>query len=149
MRKPLFTLLCLLSMATSSCDDAPSTSIPNVYVGLECNLTQAQFSPIRTPNEFVEVTRDKHNIPVGYAGIIVGQSPFDGFCAFDMCCPVEVNRSIAVHLKKGAIGIAVCNKCGEEYNLSNGGYPTKGISKEYLKRYSVNTQGIDLLFVHN
>lgn len=149
MRRLIFSLLFLVGFVATSCNDTPPTSIPNIYVYLECSLAQSQYAPIRTPNQFIAVQRDLKNIPVGYAGLLIGQSPFNGYCAYDMCCPVETTRSVAVHLKAGALGIAVCNKCGEEYDLANGGYPMKGIGKEYLKRYTVNVVNEDLIIVHN
>lgn len=149
MRRLSLSILILVGLFASSCNDTPSTSIPYVYVYLECNLTQAQFASIKTPNQFVAVFNDAKNIPVGYAGILVGQSPFNGYCAYDMCCPVEADRKIAVKLNNNAVGIARCDKCGEEYDLLNGAYPMKGIGKEYLKRYNVTISGVDLLFVHN
>lgn len=149
MRRLLFSVLLLVGLATPSCDEAPPTSIPDVYVNFECSLLQSPYSQIRTPNEFIEITKSSKNIPVGYSGILIGQSPFNGYCAYDMCCPVERTRSVAVHIKIGALGIAKCNKCGEEYNLLNGAYPMKGISKEYLKKYNVSMSGEDLLFIHN
>lgn len=136
MRRAVFILGLLLSLVSSSCGDSYKSSIPNISVYLRGSLLQSPYNSIITPGEFIEVTKNEHNVAIGYAGLILGQSYYGEYYSFDMACPVEASRSIAVHLKEG--GIAVCSECGEEYDLNNYGVPTKGIGDEPLKKYSIS-----------
>ena len=90
--------------------------------------------------------KNVNGLPVGYAGLIIGQSIFsDGntYVAFDAACPVEAQRNVSVELADDGLGTAVCPKCHTKYDLSNGGFPT-GTGMEYLKHYSVSISGSTL-----
>lgn len=81
---------------------------------------------------------------LGFAGIAIGNSTFNGYCAFDLACPVEGNMKTVVELKADGFGKAVCPKCGSVYNLNNGGVPEEGVSEERLKPYAVSHVGDNL-----
>lgn len=139
-------MLCVCILA---CEDTYTSSIPDVRVSLSINLAQAVYTPIQIPGQFVKVTHDTHNIPVGYAGLIIGQSIFsdNGFCAYDAACPVEARKNVSVELINLGLGGAECPQCGTKYNLSNWGFP-EGEGKEALKRYKL-TQAGNTLQIHN
>lgn len=105
-------------------------------------MVQTEFVAIQIPGQFVKVTKDNHNIPVGYGGLIIGQSiyPDNGFLAFDAACPVESNQRVSVNLQNMGLDGAVCPSCGTKYSLSNYGFPD-GEGKEALKRYKVTVSG--------
>lgn len=147
MRKA-FVLLTLL-FVTISCGDSFHSSIPNVgnFV-FEVDMLQAKYQPLRIQGQFVLETKNKFNLPLGYGGIIIGNSYFNGYCAFDAACPVEASRDIVVKISTDGLGKAVCPKCKTEYDLNNNGAPN-GVGTEYLKKYYVNISGQDKLYVSN
>lgn len=164
----LRTILFLLVIATLiSCNDNFNSSIPDAPVNFTCSLVQAPYVQITTPNQFFTVEKtnkgfagitssgqsvsgSKIGFYFGYAGIIVGNSTFNGYCSFDLSCPYEYkqyNRKTAVDLQTDNSGKAVCPNCKSEYDLNNGGIPVKGVSKERLKPYNVYLNGDQSLTV--
>lgn len=136
----------LLFISIVSCDDAYKSNIPDVVFDFSCSLAQAEYSKLTIPGQFIKKTKNVHGIPVGYAGIIIGQSVYSNgneFIAFDAACPVEVSRSVSVDVQDDGLGIAICPSCKTKYNLSSGGYPEGG-GEEYLKRYNVTVSGSTL-----
>lgn len=149
-------LIALNLFIVIACDRGFTSSIPDAPVSLTCGLTN-NFVQITTPGQFVTVTKipegylisypDKAALPVktqkaqrsylGYGGLIIGNSTYNGYCAFDAACPAETSSKAVLVVKNDGLGTAVCPKCGTEYNLSNGGIPVKGESKEQLKAYKV------------
>ena len=72
----------------------------------------------------------------GYAGVVINVNNQMQYTAFDLCCPKCLNRLIPIEVFGG---FADCPSCGESYELMNGlGTPSKGISRESLRRYSVS-----------
>lgn len=141
----------------TSCKDEYSSNIPDTPVSMTCDLRN-NFVQITSPGQFVTVTKipegyviafpDKPSLAVktqkaqyarlGYGGLIVGNSSFNGYCAYDAACPVEANRKSILMVRNDGLGTAVCPTCGSEFNLNNGGIPVKGESKEQLKHYRVS-----------
>ncbi len=71
----------------------------------------------------------------GYSGVIIYVTNNRDYAAFDRCCPHCLQRFIPVYIDGF---FAVCPTCGEQYDLSYGyATPTKGISREALRRYEV------------
>lgn len=69
----------------------------------------------------------------GYGGVVINVNNNSQYSAFDLCCPVCLNRTQPVQVYGG---FADCPTCGESYELMNGlGTPSKGISREALRRY--------------
>ncbi len=147
MRKTFFFFMLLVSFI--SCDGSFTSSIPDVTkFSFEVSLLQAQFQSIRTQGQFVIVFKNEHNVSLGYGGLIIGNSTFNGYCAFDAACPVEVSKDVIVELTTDGLGKAVCPKCKTEYDLSNNGAPN-GVGTEYLRHYNVTQVNEDLLYVSN
>lgn len=74
---------------------------------------------------------------IGFGGILVVHAYDDNFYAFDLACPVEADGNIKVGKPEGLI--CKCSSCGESYDLTFGlGTPLNHISKQGLKRYTVN-----------
>jgi len=74
---------------------------------------------------------------IGFGGILVVHAYDDNFYAFDLACPVEANEKVRISKPEGLI--CKCDSCGESYDLTFGlGIPLNHISKQGLKRYSVN-----------
>ena len=147
MRKVILLLTLLLSSA--SCGDSFHSSIPDVTkFSFEVNLLQAQFQSIKSMGQYVSVLKNEHNVKVGFGGLIIGNSYYNGYCAFDAACPVEASRDVIVALTNDGLGKAVCPTCKTEYDLNNSGAP-KGVGTEYLKHYYVTVVGEDKLYVTN
>ena len=76
----------------------------------------------------------RQNLRIGQNnGIIVGVQNFDGFTAYDLQCPNCARREnnyvtpyYPVTLDKKGSGIVTCSKCGDQYDLNNGGLLVKG-----------------------
>lgn len=136
-------LILLLYIGIVSCDDSYQTSIPNVSFYFSCNLLQADYSKLAIPGQFIKREKNVNGIPVGYAGLILGQSIYsegNTYIAYDAACPVEASRSVSLDLLDDGLGTAVCPSCRTKYNLSSGGAP-EGKGTEYLKRYNVLVSG--------
>lgn len=132
-----------------SCEKSQQSTIPDVRVSFSCNMVQSEFTAIQIPGQFVKVTRDNHNINVGFAGLIIGQSMLEPnvFLAYDAACPVECDPKVSVDLLNLGIKGAKCPSCGTIYDLSNYG-STNEKDREYLKRYRVTVSG-NTLHVNN
>ena len=151
--KPLAALLLLLCGCEGTMFDS---SLPDFPVNFSCSLVPAPYVDIRTPNQYISIRKNtngtctgitstgktfsvnKYNLYLGYGGLIVGNSPFNDYCAFDAACPYDYKNSrkkVIVELQTDGMGKAVCPECKTEYDLNNGGIPVKGDSDERLKPY--------------
>lgn len=93
----------------------------------------------------------RQNLRIGQNnGIIVGVQNFDGFTAYDLQCPNCARREnnyvtpyYPVTLNKKGSGIVTCSKCGDQYDLNNGGLLVKGQEGDKgLERYrNARTEG--------
>ena len=127
----------------SACEGYES-SIPDTEVNVFRNIntyglaSYGSYLYIDAPEKAVD--------RIGYGGILIVHSfntlnGYDGFCAFDLSCPVEHSWDIRVS-KPDENLICKCDSCKEEYNLYFGeGTPTKGISKKPLRSYHVYIDG--------
>lgn len=146
MLKRRILLLVMLGLFVTGCGDSFKSSIPSVSFTFSCSLLQYPYYQLSTPGQFLKVTRNVNNLPVGYAGLILGQSIFsDGstYVAFDAACPVEAQRGVSIELLEDEIGKAQCPKCHTVYNLNSNGAPD-GEGREYLKHYNVTVSGTTL-----
>lgn len=141
MRRLCFTLLLFIGIV--ACDDSYKSSIPNVSFYFSCNLLQGDYSKLAIPGQFIKREKNVNGIPVGYAGLIIGQSIYsegNTYIAYDAACPVEASRNVSVDLQDDGFGTAICPSCETKYSLSSGGAP-EGKGTEYLKRYTVLVSG--------
>jgi nitrite reductase/ring-hydroxylating ferredoxin subunit len=137
----------IVATALGGCTKPYESSIPSVSFVFTCSLVQADYALITTPGQFKKVTKNQNGLPVGYAGLIIGQSVFsDGqtYVAYDAACPVEALPNISVDLKNDGIGTAVCSHCGATYNLSSSGFRSDGKGQEVLRSYPVIVTGATL-----
>ena len=139
-------LLCLIS-----CENEDQRRIPEASVYMELNLAASYPTFRNSVNDTLVFTRPRNGHPtdrVGYGGILV-YTFVNGtdlnYCAFDLCCPNEVNPNIRVNPNDR--GEAVCKSCGTVYQLLTGtGMVISGPSKWNLKRYTVQLSG-DMLYI--
>ena len=138
----LFLSLVLLS----GCSQQGSSSVPSypVQITLDTRIGQyVSFVPANL-NDYVLVTKEGINYHgfmyardmstyYGYAGVVININMNQSYSAFDLCCPVCLDRTSPIVIDGG---FANCDVCGERYELMNGmGTPSKGISQEALRRY--------------
>jgi len=82
---------------------------------------------------------------VGYAGVVVWININGNYRAADLCCPKCLSRNTPVRVD----GIdAACPTCGEHFDLTTEGFPTKGIANQPLKQYGTRYTGI-ILHIRN
>ena len=104
----------MLWLCVAGCGDSYESSIPSIGFNFSCSLSQSPYYKITTPGQFLKVDKNVNGLPVGYAGLIIGQSVYsDGntYVAYDAACPVEANRSVSVELVEDGLGTAECPKC--------------------------------------
>ena len=168
MKKTLVILLILIGAACSRSYEVFS----NKYnVSFSCDISISPFNKVQTSGYFLAVrptpTKDGYKVKepdgreltipytevhsrvfnFGLAGLIIGKPYFgdDEYCAYDLGCPSCDLPSIRLNV--GMEGNATCAKCGNTYDLNNGGIPKTGDSRP-LYRYRVSLSGHTLI-VHN
>lgn len=147
MRRSLFYIL--LTMVLTACDGyTGGSSISNIPVQLEVNtLIHTAYGPNNATAWFTVDGRGYRNEQgqlfqalqmtdyYGHAGVFVVVGFDQKYYAYDLMCPV----CRMVQLTPDSYARVRCHSCGEEFVTDYGsGYPTKGIAKEGLKRYSVS-----------
>ncbi len=143
-------LLLIAFLLGAACGDNYRSDIPDVPVNYEVNLL-APYAILTTPGQFVTVTKvSKYGEAIGYSGLIIGNSLFNGYCAYDLCCPVEAQRNVVLRLldDDGTGRKASCDKCGSIFDLNHSGVCTTG-EKVRLKSYKVAEAGSNLLKIFN
>lgn len=133
--------------------DKEQSEIPDVsFRTVVLDMRQAKYSILRSPGQFIEIEYRDNGYPVGYAGLIVGQSTFPGFdnepqyLAYDRACQVEGARRVAVNIVEDGLGYAECPQCHARYDLNNYGMPVSG-SRLALKHYHAEKRGNDMIYV--
>lgn len=141
--------IALLPALAGGCDDNYRSSIPNVPVYMELNLT-AQYPIFKnSTNQSLTFIKGKTTgVPesayTGFGGLLVYTGLDSEYYAFDMACPYEAEPTVRVYPNE--TGQAICEKCGSVYEIGFGiGNPSSGPAKEVLKRYRTSFNGHILL----
>ena len=147
----IFILLLLTNIGLSSCENEDQRRIPEASVYMELNLAASYPTFRNSVNDTLVFTHPRNGHPtdrVGYGGILVYtfvNGTETNYCAFDLCCPNEVNPLIRVYPNDQ--GQAVCKSCGTVYQLLTGtGLVESGPSRWNLKRYTTHLSG-DILYI--
>lgn len=143
-------LIFIVAISWSSCSDSYHSNIPDVPVNFEVNLL-TPYAQLTTPGQFTTVTKvTKYGEAIGYSGLIIGNSLFNGYCAFDLCCPIEAQRNVTLHLPDddGTGRKAVCDKCGSVFDLNHSGVCITG-KKVRLKSYKIVEAGSTVFKIYN
>jgi hypothetical protein len=154
MKKKIFHRLSLLSILLAwtllqSCDDEIVSSIPYAPVNLTLDL-KYEDSELRNPLVYKTfIDKRSENDRLGFGGILVingrGENMLINLFAYDLACPVEVNRNIRI--VPDDLGQAVCPRCGAVYMIANGSGASLSGSKIFLKTYRVSPQPNDRYLV--
>jgi nitrite reductase/ring-hydroxylating ferredoxin subunit len=139
-----FLFLLLYTTFAFSCENNDYTTIPNLRVYFELNLSTKDFE-LQTDYAykiFTDPRLESERGKMGFGGILVINGMSSLF-AYDLACPVEANRAIRVAPDSDKSNItATCPKCGAIFLIATGtGAPQSG-SKYGLRRYSVVGNGI-------
>ena len=149
MKRIIFLLL--FTGIVFSCDKQYYTSIPNFRVNLDLNLTGLDYK-LNAKLAYEVFTKPRVALDLlGYGGILVingvGGNQVDLY-AYDLACPVEVNRNTRIIPDSTGI-TAHCPKCGTVFNIADGtGAPKSGSTKYFLKSYRVFGSGTQFSVVN-
>jgi hypothetical protein len=121
------------------------TSIPDREVYFKRNMNTEQLSPF---GAYLYVTAPEYAVDrIGFGGLLIYHALDNTFYAVDLACTKEVSPNVRIGRPNDA-GMCKCESCGEVYDMSAGaGIPTKGISKEPLRHYTVSFDESDYIFV--
>ncbi len=142
-------LFSLLIASLSGCYDNYISSVPNLAVRLQLNLTSTYPTFKNSVNQYLIFNKPLNETDrIGFGGVLV-YTGFDGnYYAFDLACPHEAPEQ-NLKVVPNDEGKAVCETCGTIYNISYGiGDAIEEPSKEPLKRYKTSLQG-DWLYINN
>ncbi|MDD2436195.1 MAG: (2Fe-2S)-binding protein [Massilibacteroides sp.] len=138
-----------------SCGELEDSDIPSTYVNLTLDLTYEDKELNTVTAHKIYTTKDintSQQEAVGFGGIIVYHSTLNGYVAYDIACPYELNANTVVTAEEFSL-TATCPKCGSVYDLENGGRPLSGPSAENpgrkrLRIYSTTKVG-NKIYVSN
>jgi nitrite reductase/ring-hydroxylating ferredoxin subunit len=138
-----------------SCGELEDSDIPSAYVYLVLDLTYEDKALNTVTAHKIYTEKDintSQQEAVGFGGVIVYHSTLNGYVAYDIACPYELNAKTVVEAEDLSL-TATCPKCGSVYDLENGGAPQSGPSAEKpgrkrLRIYSTTKVG-DKIYVRN
>jgi hypothetical protein len=139
----LLTTLFLL-IALAGCNGYIS-SIPDRDVYFKRNINTVNLSPF---GAYMYVITPEFAVDrIGFGGLLIYHAQDNVYYAVDLACPKEVNPKVRIGIPNDA-GMCKCDSCGEVYDMTFGqGSPTKGISKEPLRHYTVSFDENDFIFI--
>ena len=146
-----FIIICCLCVFFLTCTKEYYNPIPSHYVYLEVNLADRDKELRSIPSH--KIFTPKNIITgkegTGYAGVLVTNSFFGGYRAFDVACPNEVRRDAVVEIDDDYN--AVCKVCGSKYEviLNNGSGVCIGGPSQYALRPYRTTLRDNKLIVRN
>ncbi|MDR2056954.1 MAG: hypothetical protein LBP83_01480 [Dysgonamonadaceae bacterium] len=150
MIKKIFISIFLVFVALQSCNDEIFSPVPYAPVQLTLDLRykDSELNNVWAYKKFI--TKRLEIEKLGFGGILVingGGIDMLNLFAYDLACPMELNREIRI--EPDSTGRATCPQCKSVYNIANGsGAPLSG-SKYFLKAYRVSSLGNDCYLVSN
>jgi predicted RNA-binding Zn-ribbon protein involved in translation (DUF1610 family) len=152
-KKISILVIFLFSCLAFSCDNEVYSPIPYAPVKITLDLTfeDHELNAVLACKTFTENDRYAKD-RIGFGGILVvngiGSNSQVNIYAYDMACPVEVNRNVKI--KPDDTGLtATCPKCGTVYNIAYGrGNPVSG-NKFLLRAYPVSPTGSNRYLISN
>jgi hypothetical protein len=108
-----------------------------VYLTLDLTFEDKALRSVPSSKAYTSKDINANTERVGFGGVLVAHAINGNFCAFDLACPNEVNRNILIKADADHLN-AVCPQCGTKYEIGvEGTGAPNGVSKYYLKRYTV------------
>ena len=154
MTKFFTTIMALLLLALcGSCDRIDNKTIPSFTVRIDLgNFALWNTYGVNGMGDYRIFNREKkipQNFPfnvntyTGFGGILLTMG-IEEPMAYDMACPVEINRDVTLSINADNLE-AVCPKCGSRYNpLTGEGGPIAGVAinnKVGMRKYRVTPSG--------
>ncbi len=144
-RMSSYVLPVVISVTLASCNNKyENTSVPSAVVSFDIDVSLSgsdnQLREGMAGNSKVYTEQSPAVQSAGYgrygvSGVVVVRGLDDKLYAFDLCCPHEAKKDIALTVDGF---FAKCRNCGSEFEIGNGtGYVNKGPSKQPLKTYKV------------
>ncbi|MDE6134737.1 MAG: hypothetical protein K2F79_04100 [Muribaculaceae bacterium] len=166
--KKLFNILAAVAvlsatLACAGCDTLDDDRVPVTPVQISFNtVADWNFYGVAAAldhRRFIREQRIPSNFPytamtyTGFGGVLLTCDVLGTPMAFDLCCPVERQQSVRVHVNP-ATNLAECDKCGSAYDVfSLPGTPVSGPASRDgygLRRYRVSAgQGAAYMMVTN
>lgn len=125
-RNLIYLFLCVVMV---SCGKDPS-GIQDVPVNFHALLADQSMNALNRVNGYVEVSG------YGVAGLIIYNSAFSGYVAYDRCS--TVNPAERCIVKVDATGITATDPCSRAVFSLEDGTPQNSNAKMPLKRYAVS-----------
>jgi hypothetical protein len=143
-RNPMLTLLVAVFLFFS-CEKELISPIPSAPVNIQLDL-DFQDIDLVAPLATKSITQPRIGSDrLGFGGILVINGYSDNgaikLYAYDLACPVEVDRNIKIKVIPDNTGKAKCTKCGAVYNLAYGTGNPESVSKYSLRSYAVRNVG--------
>jgi hypothetical protein len=148
----LFIIPILFLTLFSSCKPEEVHPIPDIYMNFTINLMDdPEFFFLQTQgNAAIIRSYSIGALSLGYNdnGIIIYNSGFYEFMAFDATCPYDLPQNVAVDISEIS-GVATCPVCGSQYVFTSMGTPTLNSParwplKEYNASYNPNTGSLTI-----
>jgi hypothetical protein len=151
MIKKIFASIFFVIASLQACDNEIISTIPYAAVHLTLDLKYGDSELINPLTSKTFTANRLASDRLGFGGILVingrGENMLVNLFAYDLACPVEVDRNVRV--KPDDLGRAICPRCGAVYMIANGsGSPVSG-GKNFLKTYRVSPQLNDSYIVSN
>jgi nitrite reductase/ring-hydroxylating ferredoxin subunit len=142
MKKSLLLLLFIVS--AFSCDAPYRSPIPYAPVNLSLDLRTTD-SELNAKYAYKTIFEPRYaSERIGFGGILIingfGENSVDLY-AYDLACPVEVQRSVRIVPDEKTGMTAACPKCGAVFDIANGNGTPRSGAKLYLKSYQVIRNG--------
>lgn len=135
----------VLVLGLTACGNDKRSRVPSYPVQFDIDIV-AEYPHFVPANGYQTLTFTKKRYMtdyIGYAGLLVWIDFNQQYQAADLCCPNCLDQHKPLRID----GIfAVCDSCGEKYDLSYGlAVPQKGICDQALRKYEVGIRGNHLL----
>ncbi|MCQ2342097.1 MAG: hypothetical protein MJZ75_01195 [Paludibacteraceae bacterium] len=126
----------VLCAVFTSCHNDANSNVPDYPVALDLDIYK-MYPNFVIENGFQTMTFTQKRWEsdyLGFAGILVWINVTNQYCAADLACPHCVKQDKPIQVD----GLfATCPVCGEVFDLSTRGFPTKGIANQPLKNYEL------------
>jgi hypothetical protein len=138
----LIFLIFLIPLFFFSCkQDSP---VPEVYVSFYVELNNPTYYALNSVGGSVEVADQ------GYKGIILIQTDYGQFAAYDATCTYDPEEDWGKVVPDKSGVFASDTVCGSRFVLLYGGYPDSGPASIALKMYVADYNStLNRLYVHN
>ena len=148
--KRLLLIIAVMLTGLAGCKHLDTDRIPPAPVRLAFN-TVADWNTYGVPGalghrRYIKSERIPGNFPytalsqTGFGGVLIVGDIMGAPRAYDLACPVEVNRNVRIEIDTQE-NVAYCPKCGSRYSVFNNyGSPISGEARKLkrgLRRFNV------------